>query len=478
VITARNVIPRTKSYGPFRKLTVISDALTARCLGAVSVRDVSDNVYVYAGDTSKLYEMLNNSFNDESKAGGYSTNTDDSWEFAIWNQNNQIIATNYADPVQALTIGGGASGAFADLFTSATPPKAKHVGIVHRFAVFGFMNDPSDGVVTNRVQWTEIGNAANIAPGAATQSDYEDLATGGVVQRIIGGTEYGLIFQNNAVRTMRYVGAGPVFDLFQINYAPGTPISNGIIAHKGMVFYISEDGFMGINGVNVEPIGTERIDRYFWDQFDITNRRYVSTGIDPVNKIVAWAFPGTGASSNLPNRILMYKYDEGKWSEAEIDTELLLSTETQGYTLDSLDDLGTDIDNAGVFDESFDSDKWRGGSYRFAAFDQAHKLNFFTGPSLAATIETGDLQPDTGKRWQCNGARVLVDGGDARVSVAGRTRLKDTVTYGSSSDMNIDGVCKLRSEGRYQRFRLSLSSSTSWSHVQGLGIQYELKGGR
>lgn len=481
LVLARNVRPRTRSYGPFRALTAISNALTERCLGAMSARDANDDVFVYAGDENRLYEMVNSVFTEESKsAAAYGTGANDVWEFALWNQNNRIIATNYTDPVQSMAIGGGRAGAFADMITSpaSNAPRAKHIGIVHRFVMLGWINDV-DGETPNRIRWGEIGNEVNFSPSAATQSDFEDLATGGVVQRIIGGTEYGLIFQNQMVRTARYVGQGPVFELLPINYAPGTSIPNSVIAHKGQVFYIAEDGFMGMSGGAVEPIGSDKIDRYFQEQFDITDRRYLSAAIDPVNKIVAWAFPGAGASSNLPNKILMCKYDERKWAEAEVDTEIILRTETQGFTLDGLDAaFGTDIDNATVFSESFDSEIYRGRALRFAAFNPSHVLGHFTGATLAATFDTGDMQPRAGFNWQINGVRPLIDGGDARIAAAPRTRLNDTITYGSAADMNVDGLCPIRSHGRYQRCRVSLTSSTSWSHIIGIEVDYALRGRR
>jgi len=67
----------------------------------------------------------------------------------------------------------------------------------------------------------------------------------------------------------------------------------------------------------------------------------------------------------------------------------------------------------------------------------------------------------------------LVDAGDANVSLAARQRLKDTVTYRSAAAMNASGTCPVRGDGMYHRFRLSLSSSTSWSHVQGLKLDFE-----
>ena len=477
VTRAVNLVPREKSFGPLRMLSPISDALDSRCLGAISARDASDNVYVYAGDASKLYESVNNAFTDESKGGGYSTAVTDSWEFAVFETSRKVIATNYTDAVQSITIGGGSGGAFADMITSTNTPKAKHLGIVGPFVVLAYTNDSTDGERPNRVWWSAIRDEADFDPDSATQCDYDDLASGGTCQKVIGGTEYGLIFQQQMVRTMRYVGGGTIFDLLPLNFAPGTSIPNGVIAYKGNVFYIADSGFVALRGTQVQHIGTQRVDRFFLDQFDPQNRRYLSAGIDPVNKIVAWAFPGEG-SSDLPNRLLMCHYDTLKWTEAEIDTELLISTETQGYTLDALDAIGTDIDDASVFDESLDSEKWKGGAFRFGAFDQLHRLNFFNGPTLGATIETGDLQPVSGLRWQIDGVFPLVDGGDIRVSVASRERLQDAVSYGQTAEMNVNGMCPLRAEGRYQRLRVSLSSSTCWSHAQGLTIPWTERGMR
>ena len=469
LIRVVNAIPRNNSFGPFRQLSAVTNALESRVLGAVSVRDVDDNVYIYAGVAAKLYEAAANSFADQSKVGGYSTAEGDNWELAVFGPSKKVIATNYTDPVQSIAIGGGSAGAFADMITSTSTPKAKHLGIIGPFVVLGFTNDATDGVLSNRVWWSGIRDETDFDPDSATQCDFDDLAAGGTVQRIIGGTEYGLIFQQQMVRTMRYVGGGTIFDLQPLNFAPGTPIPNSVISYKGQVFYISDAGFMALNGTQVDTLGDGRVDRSFWNQFDPNNRRYLSAAIDPINKIVAWAFPGAGATT-LPNKIFMCKYDEKKWAEAEIDIEFLLATETQGYTLEGLDALGTDIDDSGVFSESFDSDLYKGGAFRFGAFDQLHQLGFFNGSIMTATFDTGDFSPWEGYRWRLPGVRPLVDGGGVRVSVASRERLQDSVNYGVSSTLNANGICPLNSEGRYQRLRISLSASISWEHASGIAF--------
>ena len=48
-------------------------------------------------------------------------------------------------------------------------------------------------------------------PDAQTQSDSEDRPDAGWVQRIVGGVEYGLVFQQTAVTRMTYPGLPAVF---------------------------------------------------------------------------------------------------------------------------------------------------------------------------------------------------------------------------------------------------------------------------
>lgn len=478
VVAALNVVPQTGSYGPLKTLEQVSSALGALCLGAISARDKDNNVYVYAGTASKIYELVAGTFTDQSVGGGYSTAASDGWEFVVWDKSSKIIGTNFTDPVQSMAIGGGASGAFANLITGTNKPKAKHIAVIGQFLMLGNTNDAVDGQKPTRVWWSANGNELNLDPDASTQSDFEDLASGGWVQKIVGGNDYGLIFQTDMVRTARYVGGGLVFELLPINYAPGTPISNSVVTYKGATFYISEAGFMSIAGGQVTPIGTAQIDRYFWDQFDVNNKLAVSTAIDPVRKLVCWGFPGSGSSSALPNKVLAFKWDEGKWAEWDLDHELLFRSETQGYTLDSLDTLGTNIDDSSIFNQSLDSDKWKGGTLRFGAFDQTHKLAFFTGANRAGSITTGDLQPKNGSCWQSNSVRPLIDGGGVEVSIARRQRLIDAVSFLPSSSINVDGLCSVRAEGRYQRFRSSITSSMSWSHFQGLELDFEFTGSR
>lgn len=468
-ITAKNVIPFNGGYLPFKALSLQTNALAARVRGAISARDNDNNVYYYAGTETKLYELVASTFNDESGAA-YSTANDDNWEFAIYQ--SQVIATNYADPVQEITVGGGASGAFADLFTSTNKPKARHCATVGRFLVLGNTNDTTDGQRPFRVWWSAIDDITDMDPDAATQSDYQDIADGGWVRKIVGGVEYGVIFQERKISRMTYVGSPLIFDIQPVDESRGTQIPGSVIGYGRNVFFIAEDGFYRFDGQASYPIGDGKVDRTFWDEFDIANKKFVSAAIDPTHKLVIWSYPGTGNTGGQPNKMIIYNWAEGKW--AEVDgaggIDIVTSALTQGYTLDTLDTVGTDIDNASTFPVSFDADFWKGGARRLSAFDSTHKLGFFTGSNLAATIDTGEAQLISGKRCVVTGVYPLIDGGTPTIRTAVRNRQIDAASFSTSVTINSAGWCPARAEGRYHRARLEIPASNSWSFAQGIEV--------
>ncbi len=84
-LTAKNVLPLGASYGPFPSQVVYSNALDARCQGAVSTRDSAGNTVNFAADATKLYKMTTASYADVSKVGGYTTNAEEDWFFTRFN---------------------------------------------------------------------------------------------------------------------------------------------------------------------------------------------------------------------------------------------------------------------------------------------------------------------------------------------------------------------------------------------------------
>jgi len=191
----------------------------------------------------------------------------------------------------------------------------------------------------------------------------------------------------------------------------------------------------------------------------------ISSAVDPINKLVFWAYPGSGNSGGNPNKILCYNWELNRWSTASVDCELIYRTLSQGYTLDGLDAYSTNID---ALPFSLDSRAWTGGRLILSAFDTSHKLNFFNGSNLAATLETGEFTGQGGRRLFVQGIRPLVNGGTITCAVGYRDTPQASVTYATATSAGANGVCPQRISTRYARARVSIAAAGTWSHASGI----------
>lgn len=478
VMTANNIIPKADgSYDPARQLAVHSaNSLGGTCVAAVYATDSFGQGFLYAGTSRKLFETGKSAgqaggadegdtalvkFYDESVAGGYSltatvtaTGSVNTWSFAVWNRNAKIIATNYINPVQSMTIGAGVSSAFANMITGTNVPKAKRVAVIGQFVVLGNTNDATDGMRRSRIWWSAFGNELNFDPDAATQCDFEDLSSGGAVLNVLGGNEYGLIFQRNQVQVMRYVGGGTVFAFSPLAYAPGCAFANSVVGYQGRAFYIADNGFYTIEGGQAKSIGNGVVDQEFWSYYTAALGPSISAAIDPKNKLVAWSVPDDVGGTVL----FLYNYDSSSWGR------IYFANTTNGFPLVSVTDASLRYMQIGTFSANF--------------------LAYFSGQSAAGVLETSDLQPVPGQRWQLNSVRPLGEKVAAAVNLnIGRRETLDSniPTYTSGVPTvayteHLNGKIPVRSSANYQRLRFSLTGSTNWFSFAGVEIDYELEG--
>lgn len=456
--TIKNVIPHPKSYKQLNSLSAYSDALTAYCRGAFTGTDAAGNVRSYAGDATKLYRLVSSTMTNSSKVGGYSSATDSYWEFGQFG--DSLIASNFDDTPQTLTLG---DATFADL--TGTPPRFRHIGVGRDFIMVGNTNDGSDGNVPNRVRWPGIGTIDSWSVSASTQADYQDLqGNGGWVQSIVGG-EYFTIFQERAIWRAVYVGSPVVFQFDQVEDARGAFAARTTVQVGGIIYYLADDGFYALAGAQSVPIGAGKIDRTFLADLNDDFLHRVTVAAIPDDKVIIWSYPGSGSSDGTPNKCLLYNWAAQKWCFAEFDHELIYRAQSIGVTLDGLDSLYATLDEIPF---SLDSKVWMGGKLQLAAFDTSHRQAFFTGSALAATLETGEVQLNPAGRAEVNEVVPLVDGGTHAVQVGTRETQASTVTWGSASTENASGICPVRSNSRYHRFRVN--NTGSFNDAQGVDI--------
>jgi len=476
---AKNIIPLTKgSYGPVGALSTVSDALSARCQGAASFQDYAGNTFTFAGDATKLYKLATAAWGDVSIAANYTVASDETVEFAKFG--NRVISCNgLADPMQSYVM--GTSSLFANL--AAAAPRARHIAQVKDFIMALNTWDSTDGAVPNRAWWSAIDNPTSwptigSAAAAQVQSDRQDLPSGGWGQAItgaVGGVD-GAIWMDHSIYRIVYQGSPTVFGFYQVENSRGTPAPNSVVNVGDFAAYLAEDGFYLFNGQDSTPIGTQRIDKTFYADVDQSSMHLVIGSADVINKMFWWIYPSSGSS--IPDKAVIYNWAIDRWSSAEFDAEFIFKDLTQGTTLDGLDSVGTNIDDAGVFGLSLDSRAWVGGRPIFSAMDSAHKLSRFSAVPLAATIESQEIGGKS--RIFVSGVQPYVDvddTDDGTIKLKYRDNPGTTITTGSAASVDADGSAHFTQSARYVRAEVTVAAASSWSHAQGVDAEISADGG-
>ena len=452
--TATNVFPAAVSYKPFKASQQKSNALDSQCFGGFSTKDNSANVYTFAGTKSKLYKLSGETFSDVSQASTtYNAGADNFWSFS--NFGTTVVASNGEDSPQKFVV--GTSSAFADL--GGSPPIFTFSAVIRDFLVVGRIK-----TVKNRVQWSGINDVETWTSGTK-QSDYQDLADGGEITGIVGG-EYGYIFQENQITRMDYVGGTTVFRFSVISKNRGAIFAKAI-SHVGKrVFFYSQDGFFEIDGETIRPIGQHKVNDYFQSNLSAGYQQNIIASTDPLNHLAIWSYPSTAATTGIQDRLLIYNYSVNRWSIVELGAEMIFLQFSEAYTVDTLDNVSSSIDSLSV---SLDSRYWQGGVVNFSGFDGDHKLIQFDGDTLAATIETGEIEPSPGRRSTITMVRPLVDG-TSTARVTSRARAADSGTSTSYASLQTNGDIPVRSSGRYHKVGVVIAAAASCNDAQGVDL--------
>lgn len=479
----RNVLPRTATtYGPFPDFQQYATApLDARCQGAVSILDSADNVNTFAGTGTDLFQMTvaGPTFsNVSSSVGAYHCGSDETWSWALFGDN--VIAANIGDPIQSFVL--GSSSVFGDLSSGA--PKARYVAVVKGWLFAANTFDGVDGDVPWRTWWSAYNDPTSwptpgTAAAAAAQSDFNDtVGQGGWIQGIVGnlGTADAAVFFEHAVWRVVYSGPPTVFTFSPAEGVRGTPAPGSIVQLGAYVYYLGEDGFYVFDGTNSQPIGADQVDRTFFADANPAYLHRMIGAVDPVNKMILWAYAGAGNNQGNPNRIIVFNWFTGTWAIGDIDTEIIFRSLTFGYSLDGFDATGYNLDTLPF---SLDSRAWTGGSLLLSGFDLSHTMGYFSGAALAPTVDTEEIQPFRGQRTFVRNVRPIIDGSvTPSVAIGTRVTAESTVSYGNPSAMNSLGWCPMRGSAQYMRFRITLPAGQVFDHIQGVEIDGDPAGYR
>jgi len=515
VSEANNVIPLAVGYGPFKSAVNYSGNASENLTNVYATK-VDNDVSVFAGGLTKLYKLNSTdlSLDNVSKSGGYTgTNR---WQFVQFG--NYALAANGSEKIQYYDV--NSSTLFADL--AAAAPVAKYVTAVRDFVVGANIGA---GTYPSRVQWSDINDPTDWTPGAASQSDYQDLPDGGDITSITGG-EFGIVFLEKAIVRMSYIGSPLFFQFDTISRNIGCIEGGSVAQYGGITYFLSDDGFYSCDGQNIIGIGAEKVDRYFYANANIGDIDSISSAVDPERNLVIWNY--TTVSGN--RALLIYNYETKKWCEADTDVNFLSTLATSGTSLDALDSaynvtagsfvvgkqytirsvgttnytlIGAVANTVGVLftatgvgsgtgvaidmaasaaasktidtiTTTLDDRLYKGGKFLFGGVREA-KIVTFTGVNATATLNTNDLE--YGYNSVVTLIRPSVDNGSANIQIASRKMLDDTITYSTTKTTDQEDRCSVRSAGRYHRVSLT-PTGANWFSAIGMDIEYSEQGTR
>ncbi|HEX5509828.1 MAG TPA: hypothetical protein VFX37_15110 [Pseudolabrys sp.] len=397
-----NVVPQGDGYGPFPAFASYTQALPAACRGAFYALKSDGSVITFAGTSTKLYQLDNSSYSwtdVSSSADGYSAlSATANWQFAQCG--NLVFATQANAVLQVFDL--SSDTAFSDALGS--PPQAAYISVVGPFLVLsGLLSQPY------RIQWSGLNtfNSSTAWTSGDAFSDFQDFPDGGIVRGIAGGTQAGIIFQDQVLRQMAYVPGSPiVFQIDKVTDGLGIFAPYSIVKAGGLIFFFANQGFYKIApGLAPEPIGRERVDRTFLANLDRGNLQLFTGAADPRATRIYWAYKSSAGDTGAYDKLLGYDYLLDRFFPVQASGQSLLGVSQSGITLEQLDAIApTPLTITGAADNGSGNVRLTLSAESNSDFDisgqntiEVYGVTGTTEANGNFQLESGTGDPDAGK---------------------------------------------------------------------------------
>lgn len=458
---AKNVIPQPgEAYGPLRSLEGGGLSASSKVKGAEILFNNSDDFLIVGGTNSTLFVQTTTLTETTGMTG---IGDGEAWDFARFN--DFVFATAVGNAPQYLSdVDSDTSWSTAP----GSPPVAKFCAKVGEFLMLGNI----DGA-PYRVQWSPYNNPTGTwGVDRRTQASFADLdASFGEVMRISGG-RYATVFQKRGIQRLSYVGPPLVWRADVIDEDRGCIAPFAVASLGYLNYFLAEDGFWVTNGSSVQPIGTNRINAWFFDNVNPDKKDRTQAAVDWENEVIVWSF--ISGSGDQYDTLLFYSWPHDRWSYAKVDVDWIVASKEAGTDIDSLDAIYGDLDSIPV---SLDSSLFRPGESILAAYS-AGAYKTFTGTPYEATFETGELQPSPMRRVFVNEVMPIGDVTDWDFTA----RLKMRDNFGAQTESaqvatGWNGASPVRGEGQKMAVEL-VKPAGEWSNIQGVQVRYKEAGYR
>ena len=156
------------------------------------------------------------------------------------------------------------------------------------------------------IRFSEDESINKYTPQATNTAGTQRLQDGTKIMGGLVAKENILIWTDNALYTMKFVGAPFTFGFEQVGTNCGLIGKNAAIEIDGVAYWMGNNGFFSFDGtVNTLPCSVED---FVYDNADTTKGQQVNAGINNLFTEVVWWYPTQGSEFN--NRYVVYNYGQ------------------------------------------------------------------------------------------------------------------------------------------------------------------------
>ena len=538
--TLLNVLPRSDGYGPMRSCSPFTGALAAQCRGRFMARKEDGSISIFAGTSTKLYKLDNTSltWTDVSKSGGsYSSLASDAnWTFAQFG--SKVIACQANTVPQVFDV--ESDSAFSDLGGSP-PQAAFVTVINRFAVLSGLLSYPRRvqwsglNAITTWTSGTTYSDYQDLPDGGNTKGvvggEFGVIVQDNAIRRMVftpgadiifqidriakdvGTSVPGSVVESNGlvyflsakgfIRISPDGGITPIgFERVDRTFFAAADLANPQLIQaatnptSNVVLWTYKESTYSGTTFNRALVYNTELNR--WSPVELVGECIGTLGkpgitLEGLGTIGQRAI--SGAADNGSGKVRLTVSSTTGWSTGDIKdiSGIVGTTEANGTFAITVVD-GTHIDLTSVtYSNAYVSGGYVAGSVddltvslddfsaatlnELGMFDASHKLGYFTGDALEATLTTSE-QSGVAKRLFIRGLYPVTDAGTAYCSVAKRESMKATASYSSETAINTQGFCPQRVSTRHARGKLRIPSGATWSFATGVEPDFTYEGAR
>tara|TARA_A100000172_G_scaffold69472_1_gene49547 strand:+ start:192 stop:2039 length:1848 start_codon:yes stop_codon:yes gene_type:complete len=285
------------------------------------------------------------------------------------------------------------------------------------------------------IRFSDQQNAVDWTPTATNTAGGVRINSGSIIIGAIQAREEILVFTDESLHSMRFVGPPFVFNFSTISTDTSMISPNAAVNARGSVFFMDEGGFYVYNG-SVQPLPCSVKDHVF-SNLNVGQAFKVFAAENSAYSEVTWFYPvGTG-NTEITNYVT-YNYEENLWA---------IGTLTRGAWFDS---------GMGNFPIATSVITTANENYLYS-----HEVGFDDdGQPMTAFVESGDLEIGDGNSFMFMD-RIIPDfsfkGSDPSIAMTVKGRdypLQDTSVLASATVTSSTTFSAIRARSRHPVIRI------------------------